>query len=75
MYIKVLKKKRFGYGMLGFSLILLLISILLMFQQYSRHMVFSIGSVMFDIKQYAGILVAIISYIVFRKRQKTSSLS
>ena len=75
MYIKVLKKKKFGYGMLGFSLILLFISIILLFQQYSRHMVFSIGSVMFDIKQYAGIIVAIISYLAFRKRKKTSSLS
>jgi hypothetical protein len=75
IFIKTLKKKRFGYGMLGFSLILLFISILLMFQQYSRHIVFSMGSVMFDIKQYSWILVALVSYLTFRKRQKSSSLS
>ena len=75
LFIKVIKKKKFGYGMLGFSLILLLISIILLFQQYSRHMVFSLWSVMFDIKQYSAILLAIISYLTFRKRQKISSLS
>jgi hypothetical protein len=73
--IKVLKKKKFGYGMLGFSILLLFISIVLLFQQYSRHIVFSFGTVMFDIKQYVGILVAIISYLVYKKRQKTSHLS
>ncbi len=68
--IKILKKKRFGYGMLGFALLLVLISLVLMMQQYPRHIVFSLGNSMFDIKQYAAWVVALISLLVYFKRQK-----
>ncbi len=74
LFIKAIKNKKFGYGMLGFSLILLFIAGILIFQQYSRHVVFSFWSVMFDIKQYAAVLFAIIAYFTFRKRKKTSKL-
>lgn len=74
MYIKIIKKKRFGYGMLGFALVLILISIILLFQQYSRHAVFSVGNIMFDIKQYAAWILALISYLTYRKRQKVPDL-
>ncbi len=70
IYIKILKKKKFGYGMLGFSLILLFISCILLFQQYSRHMVFSLDTIMFDIKQYSAWIVMIICYLIHRKWQK-----
>jgi len=72
--IKILKKKRFGYGMLGFAIILILISIILLFQQYSRHAVFSVGNIMFDIKQYSAWILALISYLTYRKRQKIPDL-
>jgi len=72
LFIKIIKKKRFGYGMLWFSLLLLLIIGILIFQQYPRYMVFSLGWWMFDIKQYIGIGIAIITYFTYRKRQKAS---
>lgn len=75
IYIKILKKKKFGYGMLWFAIILIFISLLLIFQQYSRHAVFSLGTIMFDIKQYAGIFFALMAYLSFRRRQKVSDLS
>ncbi len=74
LYIKIIKKKRFGYGMLGFALLLLLISIILLLQQYSRHMVFSWGTLMFDIKQYSALIVALISYLTYRSRQKNTNI-
>jgi hypothetical protein len=74
LYIKILKKKKFGYWLLGFSLMLIFIALLLLIQQYSRHAVFSLGNIVFDVKQYAAFFVAWLSYLSFRKRQKTSDL-
>lgn len=74
LYIKAIKKKKFGYGMLGFSILLIVISIILIFQQYSRHAVISLGTIMFDIKQYSARIIALISYLVYRKRKKIPDL-
>ncbi|MCX6824829.1 MAG: hypothetical protein NTY80_01270 [candidate division SR1 bacterium] len=74
LYIKIIKKKRFGYGMLGFALLLIVISLILILQQYSRHAVFSLGNIMFDIKQYSAWIVAIICYFAYAKRKKVSDL-
>jgi len=38
----VRRRKTFGYGMLGFSLLSLLVGIVLMFQHYPRHGVLSL---------------------------------
>lgn len=74
LYIKILKKKKFGYGMLGFVFILILISLILLLQQYSRHMVFSWGTLMFDLKQYSALILALICYIAYKGRQKFTNL-
>ena len=74
LYINIIKKKKFGYGMLGFAIMLILISLILLLQQYPRHAVFSLGNIMFDIKQYTAWFVALISYLTFRKRKKASDL-
>lgn len=71
--IKALKKKKFGYGMLGFAVMLILISSILLGQQYSRHAVFHIGSLLFDVKQYAAWIVALICYLTYRKWQKVEN--
>ena len=70
LFIKILKKKKFGYGMLGFAVILVLISLILILQQYSRHAVISLWSFMFDIKQYSAWFFALVAYLTYRKRQK-----
>lgn len=72
LFIKIIKKRRFGYGMLGFCLLLFLMGGILLLQQYSRHMVFSLGSVMFDIKQYLVWTLAIVCYFIYKKWQKDS---
>lgn len=74
LYIKILKKKRFGYGMLGFAIILIFISIVLLLQQYSRHAVFSLGTIVFDVKQYSAWILALICYLVYKKRHKITDL-
>ena len=66
--IRFIRRKRaFGYGMLGFSLLSLLVGIVLMFQHYPRHGVLTLGHVTFDIKQYAAILVAIWCFWIYKK--------
>lgn len=72
--LNILKKKKFGYGMLGFALLLLFLSLLFLLQQYSRHAVFSLWSVMFDINQYSAWIVALICYLTYRKWQKVPDL-
>ncbi len=74
LFIKILKKKKFGYGMLGFAIMLIMISLILLLQQYSRHMVFSLGTLMFDLKQYSAFIFALVSYFAYRGRQKYSTL-
>jgi len=74
LYIKVLKKKKFGYGMLGFAVILIFISLVLLLQQYSRHAVFSLGNVMFDVKQYSAWILAFICYLTYSRWQKIPDL-
>ncbi len=74
LFIKIIKKKTFGYGMLGFALILLVLSILLLLQQYSRHAVFSLGGIVFDLNQYAAWIAALISYLTYKKWQKFSAM-
>lgn len=74
LYIKILKKKKFGYGMLGFVIILILISLILLIQQYSRHAVFSLGSIMFDVKQYSAWILALICYFAYKRWQKVPDL-
>jgi hypothetical protein len=72
LFIKILKKKKFGYGMLGFAIILIFISLILLLQQYSRHAVFSLWGITFDLKQYSAWILAIICYFTYRKRQKNN---
>ncbi len=74
LYIKVIKKKRFGYGMLWFSILLIVVSLILLFQQYSRHVVFSLGNIMFDVKQYSAWIIALLTYFVYRKWKKIPDL-
>jgi hypothetical protein len=66
-------KKKFGYGLLGFSILLVIIAIILFFQQYPRHGVLAIGGAVFDIKQYAALLVALRCFLIFRKWRRIDS--
>lgn len=69
--IKIIKKN-FGYWMLGFSWLLFLLGIIFMFQQYSRHVVFSLWNIVFDIKQYIAWFIMIICFFVYKYRKKHS---
>ena len=72
--IKILKKKKFGYGMLGFVILLIVVSLILLLQQYSRHGVFSLRGIMFDVKQYSAWILALICYYTYYKRKKIPDL-
>lgn len=72
--IKSLKKKKFGYGMLGFAILLIFVSLILILQQYSRHAVFSLGSVMLDVKQYSAWILALICYLAYKRWQRVPDL-
>lgn len=69
-YITVVKKK-FGIGMLGFAIMLVVLALILMLQQYPRHGVVTIWGIMFDIKQYAALLIALRCFFIYRKWRKT----
>lgn len=71
-FIRIVKK-RFGYGLLGFAVLLVVIAIILLFQQYPRHGVISLGAAVFDIKQYAALLVALRCFLIFRKWKRIDS--
>lgn len=60
--------------MLGFSLLLVFISLLLLGQQYVRHAVFSVGPFMFDIKQYLARIIALIAYLAYKRRKQIPDL-
>lgn len=74
IFIKSIKKKFFGYGMLGFTLLLILVSLILIGQQYPRHAVVSIGNIMLDIKQYVAWFVAFVAYMTYKNWKKTADL-
>lgn len=71
-WIRIIKK-RFGYGLLGFAILLLVIAIILLFQQYPRHGVISFGVAVFDIKQYVALFFALRCFLIFRKWKKIDS--
>ncbi len=71
-YIRIVKKK-FWYGLLWFALLLLGLALILLFQQYPRHWVFSLWSLVFDVKQYAALFFAVLSFWIFRKRKRAES--
>jgi len=70
LYIKILKKKKFGYGMLGFCILLVFFAVILLFQQYSRHIVLPVWWLLFDIKQYSALFFALLCFLIFKKRHK-----
>jgi hypothetical protein len=74
LLIRLIKKRKtFGYGILWFSLLSLLVGIILMFQHYPRHWVISFGHIMIDIKQYIAILLALWCFFVYRRRKNHTS--
>gem|GEM_PF-2049040 len=60
--------------MLGFTITLILVSLILMLQQYARHAVFSLGNIMFDLKQYSAWILALICYFTYKRWQKVPDL-
>lgn len=84
LFILVLKrtKKKTGYGMLGFAILIFVINVVLVFQQYPRYGVISMGSLTLDIKQYISFLVLMYCLYIHHKRRQheieynaTSSIS
>lgn len=72
LFIIILKriKKKTGYWMLGFAVLLFIINIVLLYQQYPRYWVISIGSITMDIKQYISFLVIMYCLYIHHKRRQ-----
>lgn len=68
-YIRMLKKS-FWKWMLGFGIILFVLAIVLLMQQYVRHGVVSFLGLTFDIKQYMAIIMAVRCFLIYRKWNK-----
>lgn len=65
-------KKNYGLGMIGFVLLLFLINIIFLFQQYPKHGIVSMGSVLLDIKQHISFLVIMYAIWVYYKWKRVS---
>lgn len=70
--IRIIKKK-FGYGLLWFAILLVMIAVILLFQQYPRRGVIWLGSITLDIKQYVSLAIAWRCWIVYRRRKAKES--
>lgn len=62
--------KQMGIGFLGFVYLIILLNIVLLYQQYPRYGIIPFGEYTLDIKQYASIIAIAICFRVYRKRKK-----
>lgn len=62
--------KQIGIGFLGFVYLLILINIVLLYQQYPRYGIIPFGEYTLDIKQYASIIAIVICFWIYRKWKK-----
>ena len=65
-------KKKYGLGLLGFVLMILFINVIFLFQQYPKHGIVSLGSVIFDIKSHVSFLVIMYCLWVYYKWKRVS---
>jgi len=66
-------KKKYGFGFLGFILLLLSLNIVFVFQSYPRYAVINYGGYIYDIKNYFTVFLAIltgVSWFKFIKEKK-----
>jgi len=61
--------KQIGIGFLGFVYLLILLNIILLYQQYPRYGIIPFGEYTLDIKQYISLIAMVISFRVYRKRK------
>lgn len=59
------KVKKFGIGLLGFSLLLFFVNIILQFQSYPRFWVVSFGEITLDVKNYISFLIIMICMYIY----------
>lgn len=62
--------KQIGVGFLGFVYLLILINIVLLYQQYPRYGIIPFGEYTLDIKQYASAIAILICFWIYRKWKK-----
>lgn len=65
-------KRKYGLGLLGFAFLLLLINIIFLFQQYPKHGIVSVWSVILDIKHHISFLVIMFCIWVYYKWKRMS---
>jgi len=68
----IIKKsfKTFGYGIIGFILLIIWFNFVLLFQQYSKHGVISAGWISFDIKNYISFFVIMLCLHIHYNRTR-----
>ncbi len=63
---RIISNKR-GFWMQGLAILLIVINIILIMQQYPRYMVFSLGNISFDIKQHLSFFVIMLCLYYHKK--------
>lgn len=77
LYIRIKSgiRKEHGLGMLGFAILLSIMILIFLIQQYPRYVVIGIGSFQLDIKQHVAFFVIMFClYIHKRRKQKRFSI-
>jgi len=62
--------KQIGIGFLGFVYLLILLNIVLLYQQYPRYGILPFWEYTLDIKQYVSAIAIILCFRIYRKRKK-----
>ncbi len=70
IFFALLKRngKKFGFGLLGFVVLLILFGGILQFQQYPRYIPISYEMLIFDIKHYISFFVIMLCFYAYHKR-------
>lgn len=66
-------ENKVGIGMLWLWYIIVLLNIIILYQQYPRYGIVPFGEYTLDIKQYVSFIIFVIAVSIYRKRDKTRS--
>jgi hypothetical protein len=63
-------QNQIGIGMLWLAYLLIVVNIVILYQQYPRYGIVPFGEYTLDIKQYVSVIICILLISIHRKRQK-----
>lgn len=62
--------KKFGFGLIGFIVFIILLNIVFFFQQYPKYITISYENIIFDIKNYISFFIIMICFYTYHQRNR-----